>query len=295
MRRLALALATVYVVWGSTYLAMKVAVETLPPFFMAASRYLMAGLTLYLLLRARGAKAPTAKQWAASAFIGALTLVVGNALLARAEQHVPSNVCAVLYGSIPLWASFMSFAFGQRLKRAEWAGIGLGLLGVVALNLGGDFRSHPAEAALVLVGAAGLATGSVWMKRVDLPKGAMGPAAQLCMAGLMMVVASLATGEPVLDVQPSGRSLAALGYLTGVGSLVAYPAYAYVQLHARPALATSNAYVNPLVAMLLGALLGGELLGATTLVGAVLILAALGLTALLKRDASPRQVPAPAP
>lgn len=273
-RALALSLATVYVVWGSTFLAIRVAVETLPPMLMVGVRYAVAGLLLYGFLRLRGAPAPTARQWGGAAVVALLLLVVGNGLVAWAEQSVPSNVCAVLYASVPLWVSLLSVGLGQRLRLGEWLGIGLGVVGVVVLSAGGELRANPLQALLVLVGAIGMAGGAVAMRLVAQPKGAMAPAAQLLIGGVVMGGLSVAGGER-LEAVPSARSLGALAYLIVVGSLVALQAYQYVQLHARPAVATSNASVNPVVALALGALIAHEAVPPVAVGGVALIVAGL--------------------
>ncbi len=273
----ALALLSVYVVWGSTYFAMRVALETLPPFTMAGPRFLLAGGGMYAFLRLRGAPAPTRTEWLASAKIGVLLLTFGNGAVAIAEQSVSSSVAAVVVASMPIWAAAFARLAGLRASGREWLGLALGFSGVVLLNLGGGLL-FDARGLVLLMAPVAWAAGSVMSGKLPLPKGAMATATQMVVGGVTLVALAIATGERVLQV-PSARSLAAVLYLTLFGSVLAFTAYSWLLRNVRPVLATSYAYVNPLVAVVLGYAYGGETVTVMTLAAAAVSLAGVALIA----------------
>ncbi len=272
-----LALFAVYAIWGSTYLAMRVALETVPPFLMSGPRFVVAGTAMYAYLRLRGAPRPTRTQWGASAKIGVLLLTCGNGAVAIAEQSISSGVAAVVVASMPIWAAVFGRLFGMPAKGGEWLGLLLGFSGVVLLNLGGGLGLD-ARGLVLVVAPIAWAAGSVWSKRLPLPEGTMATATQMIVGGASMIVLALLTGERLTHL-PSARSMAALVYLTVFGSIVAFTAYNWLLRNVRPALATSYAYVNPLVAVLLGWLLGGESIGVLTLAAAAVSIAGVALIA----------------
>lgn len=275
---LLLALFAVYVIWGSTYLAMRIALETMPPFLMAGPRFVVAGAGMYAFLRIRGASAPTRQEWVASAKVGFLLLTCGNGAVALAQKSgVTSGVVAVIVSSMPVWAAVFGRFFGDAPARREWLGLTLGFAGVIVLNLGGDLKLDP-RGLIGLVAPITWALGSVWGKRLPLPRGLMATATQMICGGAAMLVLAGVTGERFTQV-PSLRSLGAMTYLALFGSIVAFSAYTWLLRHARPALATSYAYVNPLVALLLGRFIGGEPLGVTVLAAAAVSLAGVALIA----------------
>jgi drug/metabolite transporter (DMT)-like permease len=276
--RVVAALASLYVVWGSTYLVMRWALEGFPPLWMGAVRFTLAGTVLFTWLRLRGAGWPTRAEWGASAATGFLLLACGNGLVAFAEQTVASSLAAVMVSAMPLWAALFSGLFGQWPGRREWAGMGLGAFGVVLLNLEGDLRASVPGAVALVVSPAAWAFGSVWGKRLPLPKGAMASALQMLSAGLLLLCAApLVHGVPAHA--PSAKAWGSLLFLALFGSLVAYSAYQYLLRTVRPALATSYAYVNPAVALLLGGVLGGERLAPAAWAGAAVVLCAVVLVA----------------
>jgi len=248
---------------------------------MCALRYLLAGTAMYLFLRQRGAPRPTARQWAASALTAVLMLVIGNGAVALAEKTVASSLCAILLASIPLWAALFSGFWGRWPHAREWLGLLLGSVGVILLNLEGNLRANPTGAALVLLAAAGMALGSMWSRHLPLPQGPMASAAQLLSGGVLLFGMSLGNGDR-LHALPSVESVGALLYLVVFGSLVGYSAYGYLLRNVRPALATSYAYVNPVVALLLGVGLLGERVGTVGLAGMGTILAGLAVLALTR-------------
>ena len=280
-----LALLAVYVVWGSTYFAMRVALESLPPFLMAGPRFLLAGVGMYAVLRARGAPQPTRVEWIASAKIGLLLLTLGNGAVAIAEQSVSSSVAAVVVGTMPIWAALFGRLAGLRAGGREWLGLLLGFAGVVLLNLGGGLDLD--ARGLVLVAAPiAWAAGSVWSSTLPLPRGAMATAMQMIVGGVSMLMLAGVTGER-LEHMPSLRSTAAVAYLTVFGSIVAFTAFNWLLRNVRPTLATSYAYVNPLVAVVLGWTLGGETITIMTLAAAAVSLTGVALIA--KRPAHPHR------
>lgn len=277
-----LALAAVYVIWGSTYLGMRVGLETLPPFFLGGARFLLAGALLYGALRLRGAPAPTWRQWGAAARVGVLLLVFGNGLVAVAQQWVSSGVAAVVVSTMPLWMALITSVRGAAARRAgevpadgqvsrgEWIGLLVGFAGAALLHAGDSLHAEHAGALLIVLAPIAWAIGSVYSRALPLPQGPMAVAAEMLTGGAAMLGVSALLGER-LAATPSLRSLVALGYLAVFGSLMGFSAYMYLLKHTRPAIATSYAYVNPIIAIGLGIWLGGETASATTWVAAVII------------------------
>ena len=276
-QRLAVAaFAVVCVVWGSTYLGIRVALEGFPPFALGAVRFVVAGGLLFAFARWRGEPSPRLREWGAALLTGALFFVVGNGLVNVAEQSVSSGLASVLVATMPLWVTLFGRVFGARVTGAELAGVVLGLVGVVVLNLGGELRASPGGAACALLAPMGWAMGSVTSARLPLPTGMMRTATQMICGGAAMMVVSVAAGEHFAG-PPSLRAWLAVAYLCAFGSLLGFTAYSYLLSHTRPAVATSYAYVNPVIAVVLGVALAGERFGSTSLVGAVIVLAAVVL------------------
>ena len=279
-----LALLAVYLIWGSTYLGIRVALEGFPPFLMAGVRFLIAGGVLYGALRARGAPAPSRAQWGGGALLGMLLLAGGNGGVTFAEQWVASGLAALGVATVPLWAALFAGLLGRWPGRVEWLGLALGFAGVVLLNLEGDLRAQPIGALILALAAASWAFGSVWSRRLALPDGLMASAVQMLAAGPALLLAGLISGERIASL-PATRPLLALGYLI-VAALIAFSAYNYLLRRVRPALATSYAYVNPPVAVGLGVWLAGEQIGGSGLVAMVVILAGVALVMIgARRDA----------
>lgn len=278
---IALALLSLYVIWGSTYLVMRVALETVPPFLMAGPRFLLAGVGMYAVLRMRGVKAPTREEWAASAKVGVLLLTFGNGAVAIAEQSVSSGVAAIVVGSMPIWAAFFERVArgrsGPSGHSGEWLGLLLGFVGVVLLNLGGGLALR-GRGLVLLAAPMAWAAGSVWSKRLPLPAGSMATATQMIVGGLSCLLLAWVTGER-LATTPSMRSILAMVYLTLAGSVIALTAYNWLLRNVRPALATSYAYVNPIVAVFIGGVFGGERIGLLTILAAAVSIAGVAIIA----------------
>jgi len=255
----AFALAIVYVVWGSTYLGIRFALEGGWPPLTAVSggRFLVAGGAMYAFLRWRGVPAPTPAQWKNLAVMGALLLLLGNGCVVLAEQHVSSGLAAVAVASVPLWMGLFGAIYGQRPSRMEWLGLGIGFAGVVWLNAGSSLGASPAGLVLLLIAPLGWAFGSVWSRGRDLPSPFMAAAGQMLCGGAMILAAGLLRGES-LDTAPSLHGTLALAYLAVFGSIVAFSTYVWLLHHVRPVLVSSYAYVNPMIAVALGAWLAGE-------------------------------------
>src|SRR5215470_15143527 len=219
-----LALFSLYVIWGSTYLAMRVAMEGFGPFTMAAIRFLVAGVVMLVIARARGEAFPTRLQWRNALFIGTLLLACGNGGVAIAEQSVSSGLAALMVAVVPLWMALFSGLWGRWPATKDWIALAFG--GIIFLNLGGELRGSLGGVGILMFATASWAFGSLWSRRLDLPKGMMAPGAEMFTAGLVLVVFSLIHGEHLPAVIP-GRAIAAIGYLIVFGSLVAYTAYLY--------------------------------------------------------------------
>lgn len=276
------ALFTLYIVWGSTYFAIRVGVASWPPLMMAGIRFLIAGIILFVFLLLRGHALPTLKQWVAAGTIGILLLAVGNGLVTVAEhQDVPSGIAAVMVATVPLFTLCFSMFWGIRNTKLEWAGIALGLVGIVLLNTGHNLVGNPTGALLILLASASWAFGSVLGSRISLPAGPMAGAAEMLVAGVVLTIASQLCGER-LEKMPTFSGFMALGYLIVFGSMLAISAYMFLLKNVRPAVATSYAYVNPVVAVLLGVGFAGESLGPREWLALVIIVSAVVLVTLGK-------------
>jgi drug/metabolite transporter (DMT)-like permease len=286
---LLVAFATLYIVWGSTYFAIRIAVMSWPPFVLAAVRFALAGGVLYLFLRLRGAPRPSLRSWGAAALVGALLLGAGNGVLCWAEQWVPSGETALIVATVPLWMTVLPW-LARRAPAPPAAvliGVVLGLGGVATL-MGGALadarRGGPASAALlgrsaVLASSLFWSLGSLWSRRLPLPpQPFVATAMEMLTASPLLAVAALASGEwrrfHLSAVTPAGWL--ALAYLIVLGSIAGFGSYVFLLKHTSAARASTYAFVNPLVAVALGAGAAGEAVGARTVVAALLIVAAVG-------------------
>lgn len=276
-----LSLLALYLIWGSTYLAMLFAIEGFPPFMMAGVRFVVAGGLLYGYLRLRGAPAPTREQWASCSAVGTLLLLGGNGAVAYAEQTVASGIAALVVATVPLWTLLFAALWKKYPTRRELLGVLVGFAGIVVLNLQGNLRGSPGGALILLLASASWAFGSVWSWRLPLPGGMMNSAAQMLGGGFALMAVSFAFGERLAGI-PSLMATAALAYLVVFGSFVAFSAYQYLLHTVRPAVATSYAYVNPPIAVLLGVMLAGEHLSAMEMAGMGVVLAGVVLVMVKK-------------
>ena len=276
-----LALLGVYVIWGSTYLAIRIGLESFPPFLMAAIRFPIAGALMFAFLRWRGMPAPTPRQWLNCLITGSLLLGMGNGLVCYAEQTVASGIAAVSVASVALVIAIFAGLYGQWPSRIEWAGLLIGFVGVIVLNFGGELRASPIGAIALFFATLGWAFGSVWSKHQDMPQPMMSAAAQMLCGGVSLALIALVRGEH-LAALPSLRAALAMLYLLVFGSLLGFSAYIYLLHHTRPAVAASYAYVNPPVAVLIGVLLAGEKVTPFDIVGMIIILASVAAITLAK-------------
>ena len=274
------ALFCTYFIWGSTYLAIKFGIESFPPFMMAGLRFVVAGIILYTVMRFLGSSNPTAKQWRAATVIGILLPAVGNGTVTYVQQTISSSVAALSIATAPIWMAIFSSFWGHHISRQEWLGIAIGLCGIVLLNIGGSLHGDYTSAALLIFAAASWSFGSVWSKHLDLPSGLMAPASQMFMGGIALMIASAVNHEHYPNVI-SAKSWGAMAFLVVLGSLVAYSAYQFLLKNVRTLVASSNTFINPVVAFIVGIWFADETVTkaeytalAVILVGVFLVLSA---------------------
>ena len=298
-----LALAIVYVVWGSTYLGIDLAVRTMPPFLMASVRFLIAGPLLYVWATRRGDRndRPTARHWLSAFLIAAPMLAIGNAAVGWAEQTIDTGTASLIIASVPLWMALLDRVFyAQRLARKIVIGLVVGFGGVGLLVAPGGPGGGASRAAIVLVfSSLAWAVGSLYSRQAPQPQRPLVAAAmQMTAGGLILAVISAASGEAsgFHVYQVSLESWLGLAYLVVAGSLLAYTAYMWLLREVPTSLVGTYAYVNPVVAVLLGTVILGEPLTWRTLVGGGVILASVALivSAPKPRAAERRQAAVPA-
>jgi drug/metabolite transporter (DMT)-like permease len=283
-------LLVVYVLWGSTYLAIRLAVETLPPFLSAATRFLIAGALMvgFLWLRGRLSRSPSARlepirreHWRSAAIIGGLLLFGGNGLVVQSEQYIDSGIAAVLVAAVPIWMNlFDAILTRRRPSLLVIGGVIAGFVGVLVLiaPISGLAAINPFGVGLVVVAAVSWATGSLYSRHAPMPRsGLLGTGMEMLAGGAILVVAGTLTGE-LGRTHPehfSTTSLLAVAYLVVFGSLVAFSAYTWLLRHAPVSTVATYAYVNPIVAVGLGAFFLHEPITPRTIVASVLIIGAV--------------------
>jgi drug/metabolite transporter (DMT)-like permease len=256
--KLMLCLAATWLVWGSTYLAIKIALVSLPPFFQMGSRFLVAGALLAAWMRWRGAPWPSRRQWLHALAVGGLMLGGGMGGTATAEQTVGSGLVVAFIAVMPLMIAGLNLLWGERPTWIESLGIAFGLVGVLLLTQGQGFGASPAGLVAISVACASWAVGSVLSQRLwPLAPGAMGFASEMLAGGAVLMGLSLLGGES-LPTRIEPQALWAWVYLVVFGSLVAFNAYMVLLAEASAGLASSYSFVNPVIAMLLGVTLAGE-------------------------------------
>ncbi len=284
--KLILAFAAVYVVWGSTYLAIRFAIETIPPFLMAGMRFLTAGSILYTAMRLRGEAAPSLIQWRSAAVVGILMLVVGNGGVTWAEQVVPSGITSLLVATVPLWMVMLDWLWhgNARPNGRIVTGLVLGIFGTFVLigptNLSSETAYDLAGVGALLVATLGWSFGSLFSKTAPLPRSPfLATAMEMLSGGAVLVVLSIVTGETArLHIDAlSARSALSFVYLVLFGSLIGFTAYIWLLHVTTPAKVATYAYVNPVIALFLGWGLAGESLTIQSFVAALIILAAVVL------------------
>lgn len=280
-----MAFLAIYIIWGSTYLAIRFVVETMPPFFMAGTRFIVAGLILYTIMRSRGAQAPTYIHWKDAFVVGGLLLLGGNGAVVWAEQWVPSGLTSLLLATMPLWMVLLnSLHHHMKPNIGVIFGVVLGFAGVGLLvgsieNMGKNNMMIPGVIVIVL-GAFLWASGSLYSRSAKTSNSQLQPAAmQMIAGGVLLLLASLITGEwtrLVLD-QVSLRSMLSWVYLIIFGSLVAFSSYIWLLRQTSPHLVSTHAYINPIVALILGSALAEEVLTTKSILASIIIIISVAI------------------
>jgi len=278
---IALALAAVYTLWGSTYLAIRFALPGYPPFLLGACRMAIAGSLMYAVLRRRGEPGPTRAQWRTLAVLAIFMVLLSNGLVNLAETQVSSGLAAIAVASMPLFAGVFAMLRGRHPSRLEWVGLVVGFAGVAWLNAGGALSGSPLGLVCLVIAPLAWAWGSIWSRDRDLPAPFMSAACQMMLGSVWMLGAALLHGERFAGV-PSWSATAAMLYLVVAGSIFGFTAYIWLLHHVRPALATSYAYVNPPLAVLIGSVIGGEAFTGHDLGAMAVILAGVVVITLAK-------------
>ena len=295
--KLLLAFGIIYLVWGSTYLAIRIGVREIPPFLMAGLRFTVAGLAMWAWLRATGTPSPTLREWRDATVLGTLMFLIDYACLFWAEQRVPSGIAAVILAMIPVCITLLEITFlrTQRLSFRLGLGLAVGIIGVVVLmnpwaSLGEAPLDHRGVIAL-LVSCCGWSVGTIVTRRLTLPASKpMSAAAQMLSGGVQLLALAAIAGEfahfRVQDI--SSTAWLSLVYLIIAGSIVGFTAYVWLLHYESPTKVGTYAYVNPVVAVILGAALGGETVGRRTILGAALILiSVVAITTIKRKQVSP--------
>ncbi|MFL5593987.1 MAG: EamA family transporter [Gemmatimonadaceae bacterium] len=280
------AFASIYLVWGSTYLAIRYAVETIPPFLMGGLRFVISGAFLYAWARYRGAPRPSRLHWRNAIIAGGFLLLGGNGAVVWAEQFVPSGLTALLVSILPFWLVIIEWIRPPRRRPsvAVLIGLVLGFLGIIVLvglgELGGRGDIRPLGALVLILGSLSWAIGSFWSRDAQLPEsGLLTTGMEMLGGGVLLLVVGVMTGElSDFDMQRvSSESMVGLAYLVTFGSLLGFTSYIWLLDKVSPARLGTYAYVNPIVAVLLGWAIAGEKLSARTAVAAVIVICAVAL------------------
>jgi drug/metabolite transporter (DMT)-like permease len=266
-----LALAAVFLLWGSTYYAIKLALPDYPPFLLSAVRMFIAGVLMLAVLSSRGAAWPKKSQWPSIIFLALLMTAIANAAVNYAEVHVSSGMAAIAVAAMPLWAAVFGWMKNHAPNRREWVGLLIGFVGVIVLNVGSELRGNTQGMIALLVAPIAWAYASIWSKGKDLPEPFMLAATQMVVGSVWALLIALITGERFEHVPTLQPTLAML-YLVFAGSIFGFTAYIWLLHHVRPALATCYAYVNPPIAVLLGVFLLNERFSAQDMIAMAIIL-----------------------
>lgn len=300
--QLLLGFLCIYFLWGSTYLAIRLGVATIPPFLMGGVRFIIAGSLLFGWSRWRGAARPDREHWKNATIVGTLLLVIGNGAVAWAEQRVDSGVASLLVATVPLWIVLGEMVQGRRPELLQWIGVAVGLGGVAILVMpSGNAAAVPINrtgAAVLICGSLSWTIGSLFSRsaRLATPSSLASGMQMLC-AGVLMSLVSVVSGEwSRVDLAAiSTSSILALGYLIVFGSIIGFSTYMWLLSVARPAAVGTYAYVNPLVAVFLGVMVAGEKLPASATLAMIVIVTSVALVSLapyLKKRPVPPTEPA---
>ena len=282
--RVTLCFLAVYLIWGSTYLGIRYAIETLPPLIMAGVRYLLAGAIVFAW-GLRSGTSPTVHNWREAALLGGLFFLGGNGAVVWAEQRIPSGIASLLIATMPLWVVLLDWLRPGGSRPHPLVGVGValgfgGLLLLVSANGADSTRIDTAGAVVLVAGALSWAIGSLHARRADLPRSLpLASGMEMIAGGMLLVLGGLVGGElgGVRLEAISARSVLAFGYLVIFGSIVAFSAFTYLIEAAPPSRVSTYAYVNPVVAVVLGWLLAGEVVTARTVTGAAVIVGAVAM------------------
>ena len=295
-----LAFAAVYVIWGTTYLAIRLAIETIPPFLMAGSRFLVAGAFIFTIMRLRGAPLPQRLHWRSAVIIGALLMLGGSGMLTWSEQQVPSSTAALVVATMPLWMALFDWLIfkGSRLGKRVTFGLFLGLIGIILLIGPGQILGTASFSLffllILMLSPINWSLGSLYSRDADLPDNIfMAIAMEMLAGGALLLLAALLTGElSRLDVAAiSTRSLAATAYLAVFGSIIGFTAYIWLLKYVPATKVATYTYVNPVIAVFLGWLILDEAVTSTTIAAVVVIV----LAVVLITTAGPGETPATQP
>jgi drug/metabolite transporter (DMT)-like permease len=294
--KILLAFAIIYVVWGSTFLAIRVGVHEVPPFILAGLRFLIAGASMYAWLRATGTPAPTRRQWTGAALLGGMIFVLDYGCLFWAEQRVPSGIAAVVLATIPVFITLMEIVLLRTLRLSVGLALslllgiaGVGILMSNSLTLGQAPIDHLGAAAL-LFASLNWSVATVITKKTPLPESKpMSSAAQMLCGGALLFVVSAVAGEfsHFHPLVVSGTAWLSLLYLIVAGSIIGYTAYVWLLHYESPTKVGTYAYVNPVIAVIIGYLFGGEALGARTVLGTLLVLVSVVAIAMVPKPRAP--------
>jgi drug/metabolite transporter (DMT)-like permease len=284
--QIAAAFASIYIIWGSTYLAIRYAVETIPPFLMGGTRFLVSGALLYVWARYRGAERPAKPHWRNAIIAGGFLLLGGNGAVVWAEQFVPSGLTALLVSILPFWLVIIEWIRPPRKRPgpAVLVGLALGFVGIIVLvgpgNFGGQGDVRPIGAIVLILGSLSWAIGSFWSRDARLPEsGLLTTGMEMLGGGVLLIIVAALAGE-FSRFDPHGVSRASavgLLYLITFGSLLGFTSYIWLLDKVSPARLGTYAYVNPIVAVLLGWAIAGERLSARTAVAAAIVICAVAL------------------
>ena len=245
-----LALFCTYFFWGSTYLAIRFALESFPPFLMAGIRFAFAGAILFIVMRFLGEPKPSSRQWLGAIAVGILLPALGNGTVCYVQQTVSSSVAALSIATVPIWMAIFASIWGHKITSKEWLGIAVGIIGIVLLNVDGSLHGDFKSAMLLIFAATSWSFGSVWSKHME-------SASQMLAGGVVLLCVSAFQGEN-WPHHISTKSYGAMLFLVVLGSIVTYSAYQYLLNTVRPLMASSNTFVNPVVAFVVGICFANE-------------------------------------
>lgn len=279
--KVGLALLATYTIWGSTYLGMKYARASIPPLTMASMRFAIAGIGMMLFMHWRGSAWPTWRELLGGLGIGVILLGIGNGGVVLGLGYISTGLTALILASSPIWAALFAGFWGSWPTRREVVGLIVGFIGAGVLTFDGDIQASPRGFIMLILAAMGWAMGTVLIPRIKQAESFMGSGVQMLGASITLAIGALISQEHITQM-PTATSLWAFAYLVVFGSFIGFTAYSYLVPRVRPSLAISSAYVNPMVAVLLGFLIAGERISTTMLIALPLIIGGVLLMSIAK-------------